>query len=45
MKWDGSLDSYDPEILHEDLRSVCDGLNMDFIKIEIIVEKVSMGLP
>lgn len=44
-KRNGVQEPFSIEELHSSLLSMCDGLNMNFINIDIIVGKVAMGLP
>ena len=44
-KRDGTQEAYNPEVLRTDLLQSCEGLDMNFINVDIIVGKVSSGLP
>jgi hypothetical protein len=44
-KRDGTQEPYNQEELHKYLTSMCDGLDMNYINVDIIVGKISMGLP
>ena len=44
-KLNGTQEPYNPEILHENLTSMCDGLDMKYIDINLIVGKVTNGIP
>lgn len=43
-KRDGSKVTFDPAVLRADLESHLDGLNKDFIDLDIIVGKVTAGM-
>ena len=44
-KRDGSSEPFSAEELTSHLKSMCGGLNMEYVNIDIIVGKVSKGLP
>jgi len=44
-KRNGSQEPFSLDELRDNLLSMCEGLDMNFINIDIIVGKVSMGLP
>jgi transcriptional regulator NrdR family protein len=44
-KRNGSVEAFNIDELTAHLTSMCGGLNMDYINIDIIVGKVSKGLP
>lgn len=44
-KRDGTQEPFSPEHLHKSLTNMCAGLDMNYINVDIIVGKVSMGLP
>jgi transcriptional regulator NrdR family protein len=44
-KRDGTQEPYSTEELTKSLSSMCDGFDMNYINVDIIVGKVSMGLP
>lgn len=44
-KRDGSQQPFSTEHLTKSLTSMCEGLDMNYINIDIIVGKVTMGLP
>jgi len=44
-KRDGSTEPFSTDELRNHLNSMCEGLNMEYVKIDIIVGKVSKGLP
>ena len=44
-KRDGSIEPFSAEELTAHLTSMCGGLNMDYLNVDIIVGKVSKGLP
>lgn len=44
-KRDGSIETFNADELTSHLTSMCGGLNMEYINVEVIVGKVSKGLP
>jgi transcriptional regulator NrdR family protein len=44
-KRDGRSEPFNCEKLHKSLQQSCDGLDMNYINLDMITQKVSLGLP